>query len=111
MRMWIKMNDLKEYLKSFEEDDSIKFKAKIEFCGQVFYILDNFEYDDIKYFYIIEDKEKELKEAGGFEKYKGKIRMEYIYESEPGIYQTVTDEKLLKQLDIVEAARITSGEI
>lgn len=106
------MEDLRKDLKNFgDEKQDITFKAKIEFDNQYFYVLDNFMYDGVKYWYIVEDKIEEIEKAGGVEKYKGKIRMEYIYEDEPEIYQTVTDAKLLKELDIVQAARITSGEI
>lgn len=108
------MEDFKEELKNFGKEklmDQIDFKARIEFDHTIFYVLDNFEYDGTKYFYIVEDKSKELEDCGGLENYKGKIRMEYIYEDEPGIYQTVIDTELLKQLDIVQSARILSGEI
>lgn len=108
------MGNFKEELKNFGKDkidNQIDFKARIEFDHTIFYVLDNFEYDGRKYFYIVEDKSKELEDCGGFEKYKGKIRMEYIYEDEPGIYQTVTDTKLLKKLDVVQSARILSGKI
>lgn len=108
------MVNFKEELKNFGKDkvnNQIDFKARIEFDNTIFYVLDNFEYDGKKYFYIIEDKSKELEDCGGLENYSGKIRMEYIYEDEPGIYQTVTNAQLLKELGIVQAARITSGEI
>ena len=106
------MNDWKKELVNFgKENKDIEFKARIKFDNQFFYVLDNFEYDNIKYYYIIEDKIDEIEEAGGIENYQGKIRMEYIYEVEPEIYETVIDMELLKELDIVESARVISGEI
>ncbi len=56
------MNDFKESIANLGQE-SIKFKAKIQFNGNYFYILDNFMYDNKKYYYIIEDKTEELEKA------------------------------------------------
>lgn len=106
------MNNFKEdIINSAKDIPPVDFKAKIKFAGTEFYVLDNFVYQDVKYYYIIEAKESEIEQAGGFERYQGKIRMEYIFEDEPGIYQTVIDEKLLKELDAIQSLRILEGKI
>ena len=106
------MNNFKEdIINSAKDIPPVDFKAKIKFADTEFYVLDNFVYQDVKYYYIIEAKESEIEQAGGFENYQGKIRMEYIFEDEPGIYQTVIDEKLLKELDAIQSLRILEGKI
>lgn len=106
------MENFKENLANFGiEKKELGFKAKIKFDNKFFYVLDNFIYDNIKYYYIVEDKVEEIEAAGGIENYQGKIQMEYIYEDEPGVYQTVTSVELLKQLDIVQSARALAGEV
>lgn len=92
-----------------KENNLIHFKAKIEFDNKKFFVVDNFKFENEKYFYIIEDKSKEIEECGSIDNFKGKIRMEYIFQIEPGIYKTVSDIELIKKLDLIQVQRLLNN--
>lgn len=67
------------------------YKTRIKFDNKEWLVINNIQYKDKKYYYIVEDIED-------FENYKGNIQAEFIYESEKNIFKNVTDEKLIDRL-------------
>lgn len=104
------MNYFKDSLQ-IDENGDYNVKGFLRFIDKDFCIIDAFKYKDIKYFYIVEDKEKEIKDAGGIENYKEEILVLYIYEKEPGMYASVTDKELLNELDLYFLNRLAQGKI
>ena len=77
------------------------YKARIKFADKEWLVVDNIEYDGIKYYYIVEDISEELEELdklGKLEEYSGKMTLEFIYKLDNGKYKNVTDEELLEKL-------------
>lgn len=111
------MNNFKEELMLNGNKKEDPFKAKIRFAGTDFLVYDFFEYEGEKYYYIIEDKSEEFKEESDLTKFfeddSKSIRIEFIYEADKQthLYQTVTDENLLRVLNAEEAKRILNGEV
>lgn len=107
------MNNFKKELiiKNFDKNSDFEFKAKVNFCGEDYYVIDAFTYKDIKYLYIVKDILKEIDEAGGIENYNGEIELEYIYETEDDIYSNVTDKDMLVELNGKLEQRFIDGKI
>lgn len=106
------MNNFKEQLMMDANKNNSIFKAKITFDGMDFFIYDYFDYEGIKYYYIIEDKSEQFKNEEDLNKFYSnpteKIRIEFIFEFDKvtHTYKTVTDIDLLNKLNIIEAKRL-----
>lgn len=75
------------------------YKMRIKFDNKDWLVIDNFIVENVKYYYIIEDKSEELEKVNNIEDYKGNINMNFIYsEKNDGIYKNVTDKELFNQL-------------
>lgn len=110
------MNEFKNRLQMDAMQQEDLFKSKIKFDNTDFLIYDYFEFKGIKYYYIIEDKSDEFKSEKDLTKFfegNKKIRIEFIFETdkENHIYMTVTDKKLLEELNMFEGMRILQGKI
>jgi len=68
---------------------------KIQFGDKDFYVVDNFEYDGVKYYYIYEDV---YKEGMDIQKFEGDIEVNFIFRRDDGKYENVVDDKLFNKL-------------
>ncbi len=68
---------------------------KIQFGDKDFYVVDNFEYDGVKYYYIYEDV---YKEGMDIQKFEGDIEVNFIFKRDDGKYENVVDDKLFNKL-------------
>lgn len=68
---------------------------KIQFGDKDFYVVDNFEYDGVKYYYIYEDV---YTEGMDVQKFEGDIEVNFIFKRADGKYENVVDDKLFKKL-------------
>lgn len=74
------------------------YKTRIKFDNREWLVIDNIEYQGIKYYYIIEDVSKELEKLKNIEEYKGNFTLEFIYKLDNGNYKNVTDQNLISKL-------------
>lgn len=74
------------------------YKARIKFADKEWLVIDNIEYEGVKYFYIIEDISEQLEGLDKIEEYKGDFLIEFIYRKENGDYKNVTDAELKNKL-------------
>lgn len=75
------------------------YKMRIRFDNKDWLVIDNFIVENVKYYYIIEDKSEELENVNNIEDYKGNININFIYSEENDeIYKNVTDKELFNQL-------------
>ena len=74
------------------------YKMRIKFDNREWLVVDNIEYENIKYYYIIEDISKELNNVKNIEEYEENYSIEFIYKLENGNYKNVTDQKLIQNL-------------
>ena len=74
------------------------YKARIKFADKEWLVIDNIEYEGVKYFYIIEDISEQLEGLDKIEEYKGDFLIEFIYRKENGNYKNVTDAELKNKL-------------
>jgi len=81
------------------------YKMRIKFDNREWLVIDNVEYEGVKYYYIIEDISEELNHLNSLEDYKGKVSMEFIYKLDDGNYKNVTDEALLNTLTAIVGKR------
>lgn len=89
----------------------MSYKARIKYNNREWLVVDNIEYQGIKYFYIIEDISNEIEELENIEDYQGKISIEFIYKSNGDNYKNVTDQELITKLSSIVAMRaIESGK-
>ena len=89
----------------------MSYKARIKYNNRDWLVVDNIEYQGIKYFYIIEDISNEIEELENIEDYQGKISIEFIYKSNGDNYKNVTDQELITKLSSIVAMRaIESGK-
>ena len=74
------------------------YKMRIKFDNREWLVIDNIEYNDIKYYYIIEDISDKINDLENLEDYEGKYSMEFIYKLDNGNYKNVTDRELIDKL-------------
>ena len=74
------------------------YKARIKFGNKEWLVIDNIEYQGIKYYYIIEDISEEIENLKNIEEYEGHISIEFIYKLDNGNYKNVTDQELISVL-------------
>lgn len=74
------------------------YKMRIKFDNRQWLVIDNFEYNNVKYYYIIEDISDKINNLDNLEDYDGKYSMEFIYKLDNGNYKNVTDQDLINQL-------------
>lgn len=80
---------------------------KISFGDKDFYVVDEFEYNGVKYLYIYEDVyEKGMK----IEEFSGDVEVNFIFEREDGKYENVEDEELFKELFDYASKRLVTGQ-
>ncbi len=83
----------------------MSYKMRIKFDDREWLVIDNIEYEGIKYYYIIEDISQALEKLKNLDDYKGKVSIEFIYKLENGNYKNVTDETLLNTLTAIIGKR------
>ena len=88
----------------------MSYKARIKYNNREWLVVDNIEYQGIKYFYIIEDISNEIEELENIEDYQGKISIEFIYKSNGDNYKNVTDQELITKLSSIVAMRAIETE-
>ncbi len=71
------------------------YKARIKFDNSEWLVIDNIEYEGIKYYYIIEDISEQLNDLKSLEDYNGNYKMEFIHKLPNGLYTNVTDQNLI----------------
>ena len=74
------------------------YKARIRFADKEWLLIDEVEYEGVKYYYIIEDVSEELNNLNSIDEYKKEFLMEFIYQVENKMYKNVTDADLKNQL-------------
>lgn len=77
------------------------YKMRIKFDNREWLVVDNVEYEGIKYYYIIEDISEELNGLKSLDEYEGNFTIEFIYKLDNGNYKNVTDEVLLNTLTAI----------
>ena len=86
------------------------YKARIKFDNREWLVIDNFEYKNVKYYYIIEDVSEEINKLKNIEEYDNNFKAEFIYKLENGQYKNVTDQKLVNELLAEAGKRIVLGK-
>lgn len=87
------------------------YKARIKFDNREWLVVDNVEYEGVKYFYIIEDISEQIENLKNIEEYDGNISIEFIYKADNNNYKNVTDKDLITKLSSIVAIRaINSGK-
>lgn len=77
------------------------YKMRIKFDNREWLVIDNIEYEGVKYYYIIEDISEELNVLKSLDEYEGPVTIEFIYKLDNGNYKNVTDEALLNTLTAI----------
>ena len=88
----------------------MSYKARIKFDNREWLVVDNIEYEGIRYFYIIEDISDELNDLDNIEEYAGKISIEFIYKLDNGNYANVMDQELITKLSSLVAIRAMNSK-
>lgn len=88
----------------------MSYKARIKFDNREWLVIENIEYNGIKYYYIIEDISEEIKDLKSIEEYNGKITVEFIYKIENGNYRNVTDQELISKLSALVGFKILTSK-
>ena len=87
------------------------YKMRIKCDNREWLVIDNLEYNNVKYYYIIEDISDKINNLESLEDYEGTYSMEFIYKLDNGNYKNVTDRELIdKLLAIVGKNTILSNE-
>ncbi len=74
------------------------YKTRIKFVNKEWLVIDNIEFNNIKYFYIIEDTSENLNNINNINELQKKYNAEFIYKLDNGNYKNVTDKNLINQL-------------
>lgn len=77
------------------------YKMRIKFDNREWLVIDNIEYEGVKYYYIIEDISEELNGIKSLDEYEGNFTIEFIYKLDNGNYRNVTDQALLNTLSAI----------
>ena len=80
---------------------------KIQFGDKDYYVVDEFDYNGVKYLYIYEDV---YEEGMKIEEFAGNVEMNFITEREDGKYETVDDDKLFRELFDYASKRLITGQ-
>lgn len=88
----------------------MSYKARIKFANKEWLVVDNIEYEGVKYFYIIEDISNEIENLENIEEYQGNISIEFIYKLDNGNYKNVTDQELIAKLSSIIAIRAINSK-
>ena len=88
----------------------MSYKARIKFDNREWLVVDNIEYEGVKYYYIVEDVSAELENLESIEKYNGNLTLEFIHQVENGNYRNVTDKVLISKLMAIVATRNLNNE-
>ena len=81
------------------------YKMRIKFDNREWLVIDNIEYQGVKYYYIIEDISEKLNGLKSLDEYEGNFTIEFIYKLDNGNYKNVTDEALLNTLTAIVGKR------
>lgn len=76
---------------------------KIQFGEKEFYVVDEFEYDGKKYYYIYEDV---YKKGMDISKFEGDIEVNFIFKRDDGKFENVVDDKLFNKLLYTASKRL-----
>jgi len=88
----------------------MSYKARIKFDNREWLVVDNIEYEGIKYYYIVEDISKELDNLENIEEYEGNLTLEFIHKVENGNYRNVTNKELISKLMAIVATRTLNNK-
>ena len=80
---------------------------KIQFGEKDFYVVDFFEYEGVKYYYIYEDV---YEEGMDISKFDGDIEINFIFKREDGKYENVVDDNLFKKLLNLSSKRLVLNQ-
>ncbi|MBP3463255.1 MAG: hypothetical protein ACI4VN_04035 [Clostridia bacterium] len=80
---------------------------KIQFGEKDFYVVDFFEYEGVKYYYIYEDV---YEEGMDISKFDGDIEINFIFKREDGKYENVVDDNLFKKLLNLASKRLVLNQ-
>lgn len=80
---------------------------KIQFGEKDFYVVDQFEYEGVKYYYIYEDVYEEGMEI---DKFAGDIEVNFIFKRYDGKYENVVDDKLFNNLMNIASKRLVLNQ-
>lgn len=87
------------------------YKTRIKFVNKEWLVIDNIEFNNIKYFYIIEDTSENLNNINNINELPKKYAAEFIYKLDNGNYKNVIDKNLINQLlDIIAQKMIQSSK-
>jgi len=100
-----------KYSKQKKGRDNMEYKARIKFFDKEWLIIENIEYEGIKYYYIIEDISEKLEDIENIEDYEGNFSIEFIYKLENGNYRNVTDKELIEKLSSIVALKKMASEM
>ena len=76
---------------------------KIQFGDKDFYVVDTFEYDGKKYYYIYEDVYVDGMDISNFD---GDMEVNFIFKREDGKFENVVDDNLFKKLLNIASKRL-----
>ena len=88
----------------------MSYKARIKFDNREWLVVDNIEYEGVKYYYIVEDISGELENLESIEEYNGNLTLEFIHQVANGNYRNVTDKVLISKLMAIVATRNLNNE-
>lgn len=80
---------------------------KIQFGEKDFYVVDFFEYEGVRYYYIYEDV---YEEGMDISKFDGDIEINFIFKREDGKYENVVDDNLFKKLLNLASKRLVLNQ-
>lgn len=77
--------------------------SKIQFGNKDFYVVDAFEYDGKKYYYIYEDV---YFDGMDISKFDGEMEVNFIFKRDDGKFENVVDDTLFKKLLDIASKRL-----
>ena len=88
----------------------MSYKARIRFDNREWLVVDNIEYEGVRYFYIIEDISNELNDLENIQDYQENLSIEFIYKLDNGNYTNVTNQELITKLSSIIAIRAMNSK-
>lgn len=80
---------------------------KIQFGEKDFYVVDNFEYEGVKYYYIYEDV---YEEGMDIQNFAGDMEVNFIFKRPDGKYENVVDDELFNKLLNIASKRLVLNQ-
>lgn len=80
---------------------------KIQFGDKNFYVVDEFEYNERKYYYIYEDV---YVEGMKMDEFGGDVEVNFIFKRDDGKFENVVDDKLFNKLLNIASKRLVLNQ-